>query len=116
MRKSRVALAGIMGGENSEITDNTQTVIFESACFDGGSVRQTAKKLGMRTEASARFEKGTDPENTVPAVQRACELVQELGAGEVVGGMIDVYPVKHQPVVLPLEVERINRFLGCLFG
>lgn len=110
--KKPVALAGIMGGENSEITDNTQTVIFESACFDGGSVRQTAKKLGMRTEASARFEKGTDPENTVPTVQRACELVQELGAGEVVGGMIDVYPVKHQPVVLPLEVERINRFLG----
>ena len=110
--KKPVALAGIMGGENSEITDSTATVIFESACFDGGCVRTTAKKLGMRTEASSRFEKGTDTENTVPAVQRACELVELLGAGEVVDGVIDVYPVKKQPVTLPLEVDRINAFLG----
>lgn len=107
-----VGIAGVMGGENSEITDATKTVVFESACFDGASVRITAKKLGMRTESSARFEKGLDCENCLPALQRACELVELLGAGEVVDGMIDVYPEKKPVYTVPFEPERMNRFLG----
>ena len=107
-----VGIAGVMGGENSEITDATKTVVFESACFDGASVRITAKKLGMRTESSARFEKGLDCENCMPALQRACELVELLGAGEVVDGMIDVYPEKKPVYKVPFEPERMNRFLG----
>ncbi len=110
--KKAVALAGVMGGANSEIKDDTQTVVFESACFDGASVRLTAKSQGMRTESSSRFEKGLDSENCLPALERACQLVEELGAGEIVSGIIDCYPVKKTPVTLPLEVERINRFLG----
>ncbi|MBO4356154.1 MAG: phenylalanine--tRNA ligase subunit beta [Clostridia bacterium] len=110
--KKAVALAGVMGGENSEITDDTTTVVFESACFDGASVRITAKSQGMRTESSSRFEKGLDSDNCIDALERACELVNELGAGEVVKGIIDVYPTKKKVVKLPLEVERINRFLG----
>src|SRR5699024_8647893 len=84
------AVAGVMGGENSGIHEGTHTVVFESACFKGSSVRVTAKKLGMRTESSSRFEKGLDPQNCLPAVMRACELVEQLGAGEVVDGVIDV--------------------------
>ncbi len=110
--KKAVALAGVMGGANSEITEKTQTVVFESACFNGASVRVTAKKNGMRTEASSRYEKGLDPENTLRGVQRACELVEILDAGDVVDGIIDIYPGKVSPTVLPLEVERINHFLG----
>ena len=111
-REKAVALAGVMGGENSEITDSTTTVVFESAMFLGSSVRVTAKKNGMRTESSARFEKGLDAENCLPALERACELITLLGAGEVVSGIIDCYPVKKEAVVLPLEVDRINHFLG----
>ena len=111
-QKKAVALAGVMGGANSEITDATTTVVFESACFLGASVRITAKKLGMRTDSSARFEKGLDCENTLGAIDRACELITLLGAGETVEGTIDVYPVKKKVTVLPLEVDRINRFLG----
>ena len=107
-----VALAGVMGGENSEIKDETVTVVFESANFDGASVRVTGKKNGMRTESSARFEKGLDAENTIPALLRACELVELLGAGDVVDGLIDVYPGKKEPVTLPLNPEVINKFLG----
>lgn len=107
-----VALAGVMGGENSEIKDETVTVVFESANFDGPSVRVTGKKNGMRTESSSRFEKGLDPENTIPALLRACELVELLGAGEVVDGTIDVYPGKKPPVTLPLDPKVINNFLG----
>ena len=107
-----VALAGVMGGENSEITDSTATVVFESATFHPGNVRVSAKKLGMRTESSARFEKGLDSENTMPALDRACELVELLGAGEIVDGTIDVYPVKKEKVQLPLDADVINRFLG----
>ncbi len=110
--KKAVALAGVMGGENSEIKDSTKSVVFESANFLGSSVRVTAKAQGMRTESSARFEKGLDPENTLAAVERACELVELLGAGEVVDGIIDVYPGKKEETVIPLEVEKINRFLG----
>lgn len=107
-----VALAGVMGGENSEIKDTTVTVVFESANFDGASVRVTGKKNGMRTESSARFEKGLDAENTISALLRACELVELLGAGDVVDGLIDVYPGKKEPVTLPLNPEVINKFLG----
>ena len=110
--RKAVALAGVMGGANSEITDATKTVVFESACFNGASVRVTAKKNGMRTESSSRYEKGLDPENTMNGLERACELVELLGAGDVVEGIIDVYPGKAEPTVLPLEVERINKFLG----
>lgn len=111
-REKAVALAGVMGGENSEITDSTATVVFESAMFAGPSVRITAKKNGMRTESSARFEKGLDAENCLPALERACELVELLSAGDVVDGMIDVYPEKKDKTILPLDVCRINRFLG----
>ena len=110
--KKACALAGVMGGANSEIKDNTTTVVFESACFSGPSVRVTAKKNGMRTESSARFEKGLDPENCMAGLLRACEMVQLLGAGDVVDGTIDVYPTKPEAVKLPLDVEKINKFLG----
>ena len=110
--KKPCALAGVMGGANSEIKDSTVTVVFESACFSGPSVRVTAKKNGMRTESSARFEKGLDPENCMAGLLRACEMVQMLGAGDVVDGVIDVYPTKNEAVKLPLDVEKINKFLG----
>ena len=110
--KKAVALAGVMGGENSEITDSTATVVFESATFHPGSVRVTAKKLGMRTESSSRFEKGLDSENTMPALDRACEMVELLGAGEIVNGTIDVYPTPKEKVTLPLDADVINAFLG----
>ena len=110
--KKPVAIAGVMGGANSEITDDTTTVVFESAMFLGSSVRITAKKLGMRTDSSSRFEKGLDSENTIGALERACELVNLLGAGEVVGGMIDVYPVKKEIATVAFEPERMNKFLG----
>ncbi len=107
-----VALAGVMGGENSEITESTTTVVFESATFHPGNVRVTAKKLGMRTESSARFEKGLDSENTMPALDRACELIELLGAGEIVDGTIDVYPTKKEKARLALNADVINSFLG----
>ena len=110
--KKACALAGVMGGANSEIKEGTTTVVFESACFNGPSVRVTAKKNGMRTESSSRFEKGLDPNNCMAGLLRACELVQLLGAGDVVDGTIDVYPTKPEAVVLPLEVDKINKFLG----
>ena len=107
-----IGLAGIMGGENSEIMDDTTTVVFESANFNGTSIRQTALALGMRTEASGKFEKNLDPMMTVPAVQRACELVELLEAGDVLDGTIDVINYVPQPKTLPLEPEKINRLLG----
>ncbi len=110
--KKACALAGVMGGANSEIKDDTKTVVFESACFNGASVRVTAKKNGMRTESSARFEKGLDPENCYAGLMRACELVELLDAGDVVDGLIDVYPTKAETTVLPFEPARYNKFLG----
>ena len=107
-----IGLAGIMGGENSEIMDDTTMVVFESANFNGTSIRQTALALGMRTEASGKFEKNLDPMMTVPAVQRACELVEMLGAGDVLDGTIDIINYVPEAKTLPLEPEKINRLLG----
>ena len=107
-----VGLAGVMGGENSEIVADTVDVVFESANFLGSSIRKTALALGMRTDASAKFEKDIDPMLTVPAVNRACELVELLGAGEVMDGMIDVLNYVPQPVTVKLDPERINALLG----
>lgn len=107
-----VGVAGVMGGANSEITGSTAAVVFESANFNGTSIRQTAVALGMRTDASSRFEKGLDPQGTLPAVQRACELVELLGAGEVLDSVIDVKAADFPATVLSLDAERINRLLG----
>ena len=107
-----IGLAGIMGGENSEIMDDTTTVVFESANFNGTSIRQTALALGMRTEASGKFEKNLDAMMTVPAVQRACELVELLQCGDVMDGIIDIVNYVPAPKTLELEPEKINRLLG----
>ena len=107
-----IGLAGIMGGENSEIVDDTTMVVFESANFNGTSIRQTALALGMRTEASGKFEKNLDPMMTIPAVQRACELVEMLGCGDVLDGTIDIIHYVPEARTLPLEPERINKLLG----
>ncbi len=110
--KKAVAIAGVMGGLNSEIEADTKTVVFESAVFYGGSVRKTAKKVGLRTESSSRFEKGLSAENTLRAANRAVELVELLGAGEVVEGKIDVYPTKQKINQIPFDVSKINSLLG----
>ncbi len=107
-----VGLAGIMGGGNSEIVSDTVDVVFESANFNGTSIRKTALALGMRTDASAKFEKGLDPMNTLPALERACELVELLGAGEVLSGVIDMNHYDARPTVLPLRADKINALLG----
>ena len=107
------ALAGVMGGANSEITDATTTIVFESATFSGPSVRHTAIELGMRTDASSRFEKGLDIQGTIPAVDRACELVELLGAGDVLDGTIDVLAKDIETTTIPLDAERINALLGA---
>ena len=107
-----IGLAGIMGGENSEILDDTTTVVFESANFDGTSIRQTALALGMRTESSGKFEKHLDPMMTLPAVQRACELVELLQAGDVLDGIIDILNYVPEAKTLPLEADKINALLG----
>lgn len=107
-----VGIAGVMGGENSEITGDTKMVVFESANFDGVNIRKTASALGLRTDASSRYEKGLDTQSTLPAVQRACELVELLGAGEVVDGIVDVIASDKNPVTLTLEPGEINRLLG----
>ena len=107
-----VGIAGIMGGENSMITDEVKTVLFEAACFDGTNIRLSSKRLGHRTDASGKFEKGLDPNNAQAAIDRACQLMEELGAGEVVGGMVDVYSKKKEPVRVKFEPEKINDLLG----
>ncbi len=107
-----VGIAGIMGGENSMITDDVKTMMFEAACFDGTNIRLSSKKVGLRTDASGKFEKGLDPNNAEAAINRACQLIEELGAGEVVGGIVDVYTAKKEPVRVPFEPEKINALLG----
>ena len=110
--EKEVGIAGIMGGENSKITDNVSSMVFECASFDGTNIRLSAKKLGLRTDASGKYEKGLDPNTAEEAVNRACQLIEELGAGEVVGGMIDVYPVKRGETRIKFEPEKINKLLG----
>ena len=107
-----VGLAGIMGGENSMITDQVKTMLFEAACFDGTNIRLSSKKLGLRTDASAKFEKGLDPNTAQEAIDRACQLIEELGAGEVVGGIVDVYSKKREGCRIPFDADKINRMLG----
>ena len=107
-----IGLAGIMGGENSMITDHVSTVLFEAANFNGVNIRLSSKKVGLRTDASGKFEKGLDPNNAQAAIDRACQLVEEFGCGEVVGGMVDVYTTKKEPVRVPFEPEKINALLG----
>lgn len=107
-----VGLAGIMGGENSMITDSVQTVLLEAANFNGTNIRKSAKKVGLRTDASGKFEKGLDPNNAMEAMNRACQLLEEMGAGEVVGGAIDFYPKKKEEIRVPFQPEKINRLLG----
>ena len=110
--EKEVGIAGIMGGENSKITDDVKMMVFESATFDGTNIRLSAKKVGLRTDASGKFEKGLDPNTAEEAINRACQLIEELGAGEVVGGMIDVYPVKAVESRVKFEPDKINNLLG----
>ena len=107
-----VGMAGIMGGENSMITDDVKIMLFEAACFDGTNIRLSSKRVGLRTDASGKFEKGLDPNNAQAAIDRACQLIEELDAGDVVNGTVDVYPVKREPVRIPFEPDRINALLG----
>lgn len=107
-----VGIAGIMGGENSMITDDVDAILFEAACFDGTNIRLSGKKLGMRTDAQSKFEKGLDPNNASAAIDRACQLIEVLGCGEVVGGMVDVYGKVKEPHEITFQPERINRLLG----
>ena len=110
--EKEVGIAGIMGGENSKITDDVKTVLFEAACFNGTNIRKSAKRIGLRTDASGKFEKGLDPNNSVDAINRACQLIQELGCGEVVGVIVDVCAPLKERVRIPFEPERINALLG----
>lgn len=107
-----VGIAGIMGGENSMITDQVKTLLFEAACFDGTNVRLSSKRIGLRTDASGKFEKGLDPNNAQAAIDRACQLIVELGAGEVVGGMVDVCSVVKEPKRIGFDADKINKLLG----
>lgn len=110
--EKEVAIAGIMGGENSMITENVKTVLFEAACFDGTNTRLASKRIGLQTDSSFKFTKGLDPNNAIEAINRACQLVEEMGCGDVVGGVVDVYPNPVEPKVLPFEPERYNALLG----
>ncbi len=107
-----IGIAGIMGGENSMITDDVKTMLFEAACFDGVNIRKSSKRVGLRTDASGKFEKGLDPNNAKAAIDRACQLVEGLGAGEVVGGTVDVYGKEKHPVRVPFDADKINAMLG----
>ncbi len=111
-KEKPICVAGVMGGENSEVREESTEILFECATFEGSNVRLTAKKLGLRTEASSRYEKGLDVNNVIPALDRACELVTELGAGEVVSGCIDVQNFKATPNVIKFRPDKINSFLG----
>ena len=107
-----IGIAGIMGGENSMITDHVHTVLFEAACFDGTNIRKSSKRVGLRTDASGKFEKGLDPNNAKAAIDRACQLLEEMGAGEVVGGIVDVYSKVKEPVRVPFDENAVNQLLG----
>lgn len=107
-----VAIGGIMGGENSKITEEATTLLFEAACFNGTNIRLSGKKLGLRTDAAAKFEKGLDPNTAMEAINRACQLIEELGAGEVVGGAVDVYPAVRTETRVPFDSDRTNKVLG----
>ncbi len=107
-----VGIGGIMGGENSMITDNVKTMMFEAACFDGTNIRLSSKRIGLRTDASSIFEKGLDPNNAEEAINRACQLIEELDAGDVVPGIVDIYPTVKETVRIPFEPEKINALLG----
>ncbi len=110
--RKAIGIVGIMGGENSMITDNVKTMLFEAACFDGTNIRLSGRKIGLRTDASAKFEKGLDPNTAIEAMNRACQLIEELGAGEVVGGVVDVYPNAKGDKRIPFEPEKYNKLLG----
>lgn len=110
--EKEIGIAGIMGGENSMVTDHISSLLFEAACFDGTNIRLSSKRIGMRTDASAKFEKGLDPNLALEAVNRACQLIEELGCGEVVDGVIDIYPNPVEPWSLPFEPEKMNHLLG----
>lgn len=110
--KKAIGIAGIMGGENSMITDNVKTMLFEAACFDGTNIRLSGRKIGLRTDASAKFEKGLDPNTAIEAMNRACQLIEELRAGEVVGGVVDIYPNVKGDKRIPFEPEKYNKLLG----
>lgn len=107
-----IGIAGIMGGENSKVTDDVKTLLFEAACFDGTNIRLSGKKLGMRTDAQAKFEKGLDPNTAMEAMNRACQLIEELNAGEVVGGAVDIYPNKREKTRVKFDYTHANRLLG----
>ena len=107
-----IGIAGIMGGENSMITDHVHTVLFEAACFDGTNIRKSSKRVGLRTDASGKFEKGLDPNNAKAAIDRACQLLEEMGDGEVVGGIVDVYSKVKEPVRVPFDENAVNQLLG----
>lgn len=110
--EKEVGIAGIMGGENSMITENVKTVLFEAACFDGTNIRLSSKRIGLQTDASFKFTKGLDPNTAIEAINRACQLVEEMGCGDVVGGVVDVYPAPVKEKVLPFEPDRYNHLLG----
>lgn len=110
--KKPVAIAGIMGGENSKITDDVKNMVFEAACFDGTNIRLSSKRIGLRTDASGKFEKGLDPNNAIEAINRACQLIEMLGAGEVVDGVVDVYENVKEQVRIKLDPQKINKLLG----
>lgn len=110
--KEPIGIAGIMGGQNSMITDHVKTMVFEAACFDGTNIRLSGRRMGMHTDAQGKFEKGLDPNNAKEAIDRACQLIVELGAGEVVGGTVDVYPTVKEPRKIKFDYEKVNKLLG----
>ena len=110
--EKEIGIAGIMGGENSMVTDTISTLLFEAACFDGTNIRLSSKRIGLRTDASAKFEKGLDPNLALEAINRACQLIEEMGCGEVLKGVVDVYPNPVMPKELPFEPEKMNSLLG----
>ena len=110
--EKEIGIAGIMGGENSMVTDEIETLLFEAACFDGTNIRLSSRRIGLATDAAAKFTKGLDPNLAIDAINRACELIEEMGAGEVVGGAVDVYPAPVEPKKLPFEPDKMNKLLG----